>query len=190
MREGELLGLRWTDIDWRKNTLRVQQQVQRVPGKGLVFSPPKTDAGNRVIALGQATIGRLVDHRNQQELERRLAGSKWKDMNLVFTSSIGTPIDPRNILADFKKVLKSAGLPPMRFHDLRHTSITMVLNEIGAPIKEAQKRAGHTRPSTTIDIYGGEVCSQLDEVVAQNLDDLVTPIKVDLSNPQIKVAKS
>ncbi len=64
----------------------------------------------------------------------------------------------------------------MRFHDLRHTSVTLILNDIGAPIKEAQHRAGHASPSTTINIYGGETTSKLDEMVARNLDELVTPV--------------
>lgn len=85
----------------------------------------------------------------------------------MFTSKVGTPIDPRNLLQDCKKVLSYAGLPEMRFPDLRHTSITMDLNELEAPIKEAQHRAGHSRPSTTIDIYGGEVSSKLDEKVVK-----------------------
>ena len=73
----------------------------------------------------------------------------------------------------------------MRFHDLRHTSITLVLNEIGAPIKEAQRRAGHASPSTTINIYGGEATYKLDEMVAQSLDDLVTPRRIELHQGHI-----
>ncbi len=68
----------------------------------------------------------------------------------------------------------------MRFHDLRHTSITLLLNEVGVPIKEAQRRAGHASPSTTINIYGGETTSKMDEIAAQSLDDLITPMAVEL----------
>ncbi len=68
----------------------------------------------------------------------------------------------------------------MRFHDLRHTSITLLLNEVGVPVKVAQTRAGHTRPSTTLDIYGGDITSKLDEAAAKELDELITPIKVEL----------
>ncbi|MEM5775335.1 MAG: tyrosine-type recombinase/integrase, partial [Anaerolineaceae bacterium] len=126
------------------------------------------------------TLRKLADHRNHQAHDRIIAGNRWRDMDLVFTSQIGTPVDPRNLQNDFKKLLKHAGLPNMRFHDLRHTSITLVLNEVKAPIKEAQRRAGHTRPSTTMDIYGGEASSKLDQIVAQGLDDLITPIEVEL----------
>jgi len=81
-----------------------------------------------------------------------VAGRRWKDLDLVFPTVIGTPLDPHNLLKEFKQLLEKAGLPRMRFHDLRHTSVTLVLNEIGAPVKEAQHRAGHASPSTTINI--------------------------------------
>jgi integrase len=68
-------------------------------------------------------------------LEKELAGNRWKENNLIFPTPIGTSIDPRNLLNDFRRVLERAGLLQMRFHDLRHTSITLILNEIGAPIK-------------------------------------------------------
>jgi integrase len=68
----------------------------------------------------------------------------------------------------------------MRFHDLRRTSVTLILNDIGAPTKEAQYRAGHTSPSTTINIYRGETTLKLDGVVARNLDELVTPVSFKL----------
>ena len=178
MREGELLGLMWRDIDWRKNTLRVERQVQRVPGQGLVIAPPKTEAGNRIIALGSSTLTKLSDHRVKQEETRMVAGDSWKENDLIFPSSIGTPFDPRNLLKDFKIVLDWAGLRDMRFHDLRHSSITLLLNEVGAPIKEAQHRAGHTRPSTTMDLYVGEVSSKLDSAMAEGLDELITPVQV------------
>lgn len=78
MREGELLGLKWIDIDWRKSALKVQRQVQRVTGQGLVFSDPKTEAGNRIIALGQATLNKLIDQRQQQEIQQRFSGKRWR----------------------------------------------------------------------------------------------------------------
>ena len=182
MREGEILGLKWTDIDWRKSVLKVQRQIQRVPGQGLVFSDPKTEAGNRIIALGQTTLSKLVDMRTQQDIQRQFSGSRWQETGLIFTTLLGTPIDPRNLLTEFKRILNKANLPMMRFHDLRHTSITLLLNEMNAPIKEAQHRAGHSRPSTTMDIYAGEINSKIDSVMAEGLDNLITPIQVKLES--------
>ena len=76
-------------------------------------------------------------------------------MDLIFPSTKGTPRDACNLLKEFKELLVETHLPIMRFHDLRHTSVTLVLNEIGAPVREAQHRAGHASPSTTINIYCG-----------------------------------
>ena len=150
--------------------------MQHVPGQGLVIAPPKTEAGNRIIALGPSTLGKLSEHCVKQAQIILVAGSGWRENDLVLPSSIGTPYDPRNLLKDFKIVLGRVGLPDMRIHDLRHSSITLLLNEVGAPIKEAQHRAGHTRPSTTMDIYGGEVSSKLDSAMAEGLDELITPV--------------
>lgn len=186
MREGELLGLKWSDLDWRKGYLKVSRQVQRVPRKGLVFSLPKTNSGLRTIAVGKGTIDRLKQHQNRQELEKAVAGKRWVENDLIFPSSIGTPMDPRNMLEAFKKVLENAGLADMRFHDLRHTSITLILNSLRVPIKEAQHRAGHASPTTTINIYGGETTTIADEQVAQDLDDLVTPVRFDLPQKPVK----
>ena len=85
MREGELLGLRWLDIDWQRNTLKVQQQVQRIPGQGIIFTLPN-EFGLRTIALGQTTMNRLADYRIHQEQVCRLAGDHWKEMGLVSTA--------------------------------------------------------------------------------------------------------
>ena len=96
--------------------------------------PPKTEAGNRVIALGAPTLSKLMEHRERQAEVILVAGNGWRDNDLVFPSRIGTPYDPLNLLKDFKIVLTRAGLPNMRIHDLRHSSITLLLNEVGAPI--------------------------------------------------------
>jgi Site-specific recombinase XerD len=180
MREAELFGLQWKDVDWEKKTINVVRQVQRLDGQGMIFTSPKTRSGNRRISIGSMTMEKLKEQRENQQIEKEIAGDHWIDNDLIFPSTKGTPMDPHNLLKNFHRILEKAGLPKMRFHDLRHTSITLVLNEIGAPIKEAQKRAGHASPTTTINIYGGETTSKLDEIVAQGMDELVTPMKIEL----------
>jgi hypothetical protein len=113
--------------------------------------------------LGQVTIDKLKAHQDRQQLEKAAAGERWQEHGLIFPTVIGTLSDPHNLLKEFKELLEKAGLPKMRFHDLRHTSITLVLNDIGAPIKEAQRRAGHASPSTTINLYGGEATNKMDD---------------------------
>lgn len=180
LREGEIPGLKWSDLDRQRGWLQVQRQIQRIDGQGLVFSEPKTQFGNRVIALGPVTLEKLRDQQQRLELEKAIAGSRWQENDLVFPTVIGTPLDPHNLLKEFKQLLKQAGLPLMRFHDLRHTSVTLVLNELGAPVREAQHRAGHASPSTTINIYCGTATTKADEEVAQSLDALITPVRVEL----------
>lgn len=180
LREGEILGLKWSDIDWQRGWLNIQRQVQFVDGKGLVFSEPKTQMGLRVIALGSVTLDKLREHKQKIDQKRLVAGSRWVEMDLVFPSTKGTPRDAHNLIKEFREVLAEAGLPSMRFHDLRHTSVTLVLNEIGAPVREAQHRAGHASPTTTLNIYCGSTTTKMDETIAQKLDDLVTPIQFEL----------
>jgi integrase len=180
LREGELSGLKWSDINWDRGSIKIQRQVQRIAHQGLVFSPPKTETGNRILALGKQTLAKLQEHHQRQEQQKLLAGDRWQENDLIFPTIIGTPKDPHNLLKSFKRLLVKACLPVMRFHDLRHTSITLLLNDVGVPIKEAQKRAGHASPSTTINIYGGETTSKMDEIAAQSLDDLITPVAIQL----------
>ncbi len=94
IREGELLGLKWCDIQWDVGQLQVQRQLQRVPGKGLVFSDPKTVSSRRNIVLGKEMLEKLRAHATLQEQERKRMGRRWQENGLVFPSEIGTPLDP------------------------------------------------------------------------------------------------
>lgn len=152
MRQGELLGLKWSDLDWNRNILRIQRQVQRVTKKGMIFGPPKTDAGRRTIPLDQKTVRVLREHVAQQRLDRASTGEKWQDFDLIFPSTIGTPQSPSNLLREFKMLLGEAGVRVIRFHDLRHTAASHMLDQ-GVPISDVSKILGHSEPSTTLDIY-------------------------------------
>jgi integrase len=132
MRKGEILGLKWSDLDWNKGTIRVQRQVQRVTGQGMVFNPPKTISGRRSIQLGEETLQVLRKHLSQQQVERATNGERWRDFGLMFPSTIGTPQSPSNLLKDFKEMLRKAGIRMMPFHSLRHTSASLMLNH-GVP---------------------------------------------------------
>jgi integrase len=175
MRMGELLGLKWSDLDWASGTLKVQRQVQRHPGKGFVFPEPKTKAGRRVIELGQNTIRLLAAHRTRQELESN--APSWQENGLIFPSTKGTPADQRNLNRIFKELLKQAGLPEIRFHDLRHTAATLMLLN-GIPVMIVSRRLGHSKPSVTLDIYGHYLPGMQKEA-ATLMDELVTPIAAD-----------
>jgi integrase len=182
MRKGELLGLKWEDLDWHKGLLRVQRQVQRVPNQGLVFTPPKTRSGRRTIQLGIQTLRTLQDHREKQRVLKAFAGSKWQDHGMIFTSSVGSPVDQRNLDRDFKAILKKTGLKEIRFHDLRHTAASLMLNN-GVPSLVVSKMLGHAKTSTTLDIYG-HLIPVMQSEAARIMDELITPIAIPLVNQE------
>lgn len=175
-RQKELLGLKWTDLDWTKKTLKIDRQLS-YPGDGIGFSQTKTRYGRRTISLGSQTIWVLHQHYDRQCRARLEAGENWQEFGLIFTTSNGTPIHPRNLLKEFKVILKQAGLPPIRFHDLRHTCASLLLNANVSPIVVA-RRLGHSKPSTTMDIYG-HLIPDMQTEAAEKLDRLITPIPLD-----------
>ena len=178
MRQMELLGLKWSDLDWIKQTLKIERQLLKPNGNGVKFSAPKTRYGKRSIALGKKTVEILRKHYEQQQADQHKAGEAWKEYGLIFTTQNGTPINARNLLRDYKKLLHSAGLPPIRFHDLRHTAASILLNQ-GVPVIIVSRRLGHARASITLDIYGHLIPTMQNEV-AEMIDDLVMPVAVKL----------
>jgi integrase len=179
MRQMELLGLKWTDLDWVKQTLRIERQLARSDSENVRFSPPKTKLGKRTISLGDQTIQVLQRWNDMQNEERKAAGEKWKEHGLMFTSKVGTPVFYRNLLRDFKLLLQDAGLPDIRFHDLRHTAASLMLNH-GIPVIVVSRRLGHAKPSITLDVYGHLIPSMQNEA-AQKIDELITPVAISMS---------
>lgn len=178
MREGELLGLKWSDLDWEKGILFIQRQSQRAPGQGLVLVPPKTKAGRRQIKLAPATLDRLTMHRDQLTIKKAAAGDRREENDLIFPNSLGKLMSCENLHREYKRFLKENGLPNIRFHDLRHTSLTLLL-EMGTPINTVQQRAGHSKASITTDIYGHSMTRSQDEA-AQKIEELINPAPIEL----------
>jgi integrase len=123
LRRGELLGLRWCNIDFEKSSLEVRHSLEKVKGKGLHLAEPKSEKAKRVLRIPQICLSALAKHRIAQSEARLWSGSKWKEFDFVFTTAIGTPINPANITRIFPRILDDAGLPRVRFHDLRHTRL-------------------------------------------------------------------
>lgn len=180
MRQMEILGLKWTDVDWARRTLKVERQLVRPEEDKVKFVSPKTKAGKRSLPIGTKTVEVLREHYERQNAERQAAGDKWQENNLIFTSNIGSPIDPRNLLRDFKKLLNEAGLPAVRFHDLRHTAASLMLNN-NVPVIAVSRRLGHANPSITLNVYGHLLPSTQAEV-AEMMDELITPIQLPLAS--------
>ena len=176
LREGEILGLKWSDVDWKSKQIQVVRQAQRINKVGLVFSEPKSAAGRRCIQLGVSMMDKLREHMELQNLERQFQGDKWIENDLIFPSTIGTLKDPRNLIKVFKQYLKKAGLPEIRFHDLRHTAATLML-QMGTHPKIVQERLGHSDISLTLNTYS-HVMPSMQEEVATKMDEMLTLIDV------------
>lgn len=157
MRRGELMGLKWQDIDFANGTLQVRRILTRVPtqlpGKGFVEAEPKTQKSRRNIVIAPLALEALKQHRIRQLEAKLKVGPLWQDHDYVFCTSIGTHLNPtRDILDELKKLLQKAGLPDIRFHDLRHSAATLLLNA-GVHPKVVQEILGHSNISMTMDVY-------------------------------------
>ena len=151
MRRGEVLGLRWADLDLDGGWLAVRQTLIVVDNHPQV-SEPKTARGRRRLALDPDTTGALRGHRRIQAAERLAAGSAWTISELVFTRPDGALLHPEYVRRLFDRHLQRAGLPRIRFHDLRHTYATLAL-QAGVHPKVVSERLGHTTVAMTLDIY-------------------------------------
>lgn len=151
LRRGELLGLRWTDVDLDGAELHVRQAMQRVAGE-LRVTAPKTRHSRRTIPLPALALDALREHRARQAAERLSAGPAWQDSGLVFTTAHGTPIEPRNLNRHWYALRTRCGLPGVRLHDLRHTCVTLLL-DAGVPPHIVQAIAGHSGIQVTMTIY-------------------------------------
>ncbi len=151
MRQGELLGLQWQDLDRDNHLIHVRRQFQYRPGGVIEFIPPKSARGRRAILVSDETLERLEQQWQQVELLKVRAG-KWTDYDLVFCTRYGTPIRRQNVNKWFSELLGRADLPPVRFHDLRHTNATLLLARNVNP-KIVQERLGHASIQMTLDTY-------------------------------------
>ncbi len=152
MRQGELLGLRWSDVDLHRNRIEVRRALQRQKGRGLVFVEPKTSRSRRRIAIGGLATKALKAQRDRQAFLRERLGDEWIDYDLVFCTDKGTPLDPGWVRESFAADLKRAGLGHVRFHDLRHTAATISLRA-GVHPKVVSEMLGHSTISLTLDTY-------------------------------------
>jgi len=173
LREGELLGLRWQDVDLEGATLSVRQQLTRTKKDGLCFTTPKSPKSRRSVRLTRSAVEALERHRRRQlEEKSRLAGL-WRDTGLVFTSTTGTPLDVGNLTyRSFRPLLEQADLSRIRFHDLRHTCATLLLSKNVNP-KVVQERLGHANISETMDTYS-HVLPSMQETAVNAMEDVLT----------------
>ncbi len=151
LRRGELLGIRWVDIDFDRDTLTVYQTVQRIDGE-LVIEETKSEASDSVIPLPKITRAVLREHHEIQQEDRTKAGELWTEHGLVFTTRYGGPIEPRYLNTHFDRIRDIVGLPTVRLHDFRHTVVSLLL-ELGTPPHVVQAIARHADLDVTMKIY-------------------------------------
>ena len=171
MRQGELLALRWQDVDLKLGELQVRRSVRYRGRRGLLESKPKTESGVRRVALPGFVVEVLKQHRASQ-LETRLhAGASWVERDLVFCRPDGNFIKAPTLRYQFFRLLEKAGLPRMRFHDLRHTAATLLLS-MGVDMKVIQSILGHSDITTTANIYT-RVLPSIQQKAMEKMDRLL-----------------
>ncbi|HKD35551.1 MAG TPA: site-specific integrase, partial [Pirellulales bacterium] len=167
MRLGELFGLQWTDVDLKGRAIMVRHSLQELNGQ-LTLSEPKTSRGRRRIDLPQLAADALIRHKARM-LAEGLAGCEW-----VFCNKAGGPLRRTHFhFGEFKPLLKKAKLPNIRFHDLRHTSATLLLSQ-GIHPKVVQERLGHSQISVTLDTYS-HVLPTMQLEAAGKFDQILRP---------------
>jgi integrase len=155
MRRGEVLGLRWQDIDFEAQVIRVRQQFHRSCGV-LQLGPVKTVAGRRDLPLLPLAAEVLAIRAQAQEADRRVVGEAWEaHYGLVFTTRTGRPVEPRTLVRSFRRICDDNKLRVIALHHLRHTAATLLKN-LGVPARDAQIILGHSRLAVTLEIYSHE----------------------------------
>jgi integrase len=186
-RESELLGLRWTDVAWERDELRVERQLKRLHGNWYLEGIKTGERGESTIRLPEVAVDVLRRHRALQDEARSAAGPRWSDAwpQLIFTvmdsrqrqgpgrqpsGRPGDPLQPTTISKGFPTAVVAAGLPRLRFHDLRHSSASFLLH-MGIPPLEVARILGHSSVTTTMTIYAHAIEEQTSPRAAKIMDE-------------------
>jgi integrase len=167
MRRGEVLAIRWQDVNFDTAQLHVRQTVQRIQGQ-LHFGPVKTRAGNRDLPLVGIATTALAARKQAQDADQRNLGRAWADTGLVFTTRTGRPVEPRNLVRSFTRICENNGIRRIHVHAIRHTTVSL-LKALGVPARDAQIILGHAHITTTQQIYTHvDEAARLDAVTKLN----------------------
>lgn len=178
LRRGEVLGLRWKDVDFKAKTIEVVQQLVRTPKGDYIFQEPKTKLSKRKVIVPDEVLVQLKEHKKKQAQERKDLGQSEiiKPEDLVFVNELGKLIQPRNFLRTYRGILKKAGLDTsLRFHDLRHTFATLSLQH-GVDIKTLQGDLGHHSAAFTLDQYS-HVTMEMKQAAANKRSEFLKSIE-------------
>jgi integrase len=172
LREGELMGLEWQDVDFENETIEVRQSSQYLPGKGTFTKDPKNEMSRREISVPSSVMDLLRQYKKEWMKHRLKVGDLWQGTERLFTTFNGRPMNTYTVGKWFSKFLKKNGLPPLPFHGLRHTAATLLIAE-GIPLKNVSARLGHSNINTTANIYAHALKS-VDKLAAEKIDSLLT----------------
>lgn len=172
LRRGEALALRWSDLDTTTGVLRVERNLTRADGH-LTFGEPKTRRGHRDVPLPPAVVRVLTEHRRRQAAERLAAGpGVWQDTTgLMFTTEVGTPLEPRNVSRWYATVCRQAGVTDTGLHSLRHAAATAMLTA-GVPVRTVADVLGHGDVGLTLNVYAASLPGQAAAATAGVADTL------------------
>lgn len=176
MRRGEILGLRWSDVDFDNGSLFVRRTMSRGASSRLEGGEPKTVSGRRRIALPASVLDSLRRHKVRQLEHRLAAGPAFRDQALVFANGTGGPLHPNSVASRFRTLAVRAGVPVIRFHDLRHTCATLMMAQ-GEHPKVVQERLGHADVAMTINLYS-HVMPDMQRQAADRLDATLEAAKL------------
>lgn len=159
LRRGELLGLRWQDVDLDAHTITIRQTSNYLPGKGVYVSTPKTATSARPLLLSTAAIVMLLEYKTWQDGQRERLGDAWVDQDgRVFTTDAGAPVFPDSVTQWFSAFIARSGMPKVTVHSLRHTYASLMIAD-GVPLVVVSKQLGHAQTSTTANIYAHAIAS-------------------------------
>ncbi len=175
MRRGELLGLRWTAVDLNTRTISVTETLQRLTGQGLVATQPKTDRSRRLVSLPPSAVALLSGLKVKQREQHEALGLEWKETDYVFSHYDGRPFHPDTVSHAFADIVKKAGLPHVRLHDLRHPHASLMLKQ-GVHPKIVSERLGHASITITLDTYS-HILPGLQEAAALKFEEGLRPQK-------------
>lgn len=177
LRRGEVLGLRWCDVNFNDSTITIRQTSNYIPEKGVYIGTPKTDKSMRPLRLSSAAMTLLKEYKQWQDAQKEKLWDAWEDKDgRVFTTDNGAPIFPDGVTQWFTKFVKRSGLPKITVHSLRHTYATLMIAD-GTPLVVVSRQMGHAQASTTANIYAHAIASAQAKA-AQTFDrfnDLITP---------------
>lgn len=171
VRRGEALGLRWEDVDFKAGVISIRQQLQRIDGQ-LKATDVKTEKSRRSINLPKSMVEELKVLKSNQG-KARLGSELWQDTGYVFTTSIGSPFDPRNVAERFQTACTRAGIGKWHPHELRHTAASLMLAE-GVPLQVVSSILGHASIRITSDVYGHVLAPQRKQA-AETLASVLVP---------------